>query len=223
MQFDLVTLLILALAPGLFWLWYFYHRDRYAHEPLYWIIWIFLLGMTITVPVAILEDLVGAALPDPYLAVFAAPVIEELAKFLVVWRTVFRTQDFDEPVDGMVYATAAGLGFATLENVGYIFLSYESSFPDALGTGVLRALLSVPAHALFSAIWGYALGMARFSPPDAGRRLILQGLVAAMVFHGLFNLLLLDYAGIAVLVLFLIPLLWWLVNRDFSRALGRFR
>lgn len=215
----LYLLILLAIGPALFWLWYFYHRDRYEPEPLSWIVMIYLLGMVVTIPVAFIEGLSSLVFSEFLVAVMVAPIVEEGAKFLVVRKTVYQTTEFDEPVDGIVYAAAVGLGFATLENVIYVFSALETSFAFAVQTGVVRAFLSVPGHVLFSTLWGDALGRAKFLP--AGRRsgIIAWGLILAMFSHGLFNLLLYDAIGFAILVLVLVPVLWMTVLRHIHQSL----
>ena len=213
-------LLLLAIVPALFWLWYFYSRDKYEPEPLSWIVLIYFFGIVITIPVAITQGIIGLILPEILIAVLVAPVFEETAKYLVVRRTVYETREFNEPVDGIVYAAAAGLGFATLENVIYVFSALESSLVLALQTGVVRAFISVPGHVLFSVMWGYALGRARFMPPGQRPAIIFGGLVLAMAAHGLFNLLLYDALGFAVLILVVVPLLWLAVHRRIRDALA---
>ena len=85
MDLTLWYLLILGFAPALFWLWYFYLKDRYAPEPRAWILRIFLLGMLSTIPIALIEGMIGIVFPsDVFLAVVVAPVVEEIGKFLVV-------------------------------------------------------------------------------------------------------------------------------------------
>jgi len=214
-------LLLLAIVPGLFWLWYFYSRDKYEPEPLSWIVLIYFFGIVITIPVAIMQGIIGLILPEIMIAVLVAPVFEETAKYLVVRRTVYETREFNEPVDGIVYAAAAGLGFATLENVIYVFSALESSLVLALQTGVVRAFISVPGHVLFSVMWGYALGRARIMPPGQRPAIIFGGLVLAMAAHGLFNLLLYDALGFAVLILVVVPLLWLAVDRRIRDALAQ--
>jgi RsiW-degrading membrane proteinase PrsW (M82 family) len=215
-----LALLLIAFAPGIFWLWYFYHRDRYGPEPLIWIFRVFLLGMLMTVPAALAENALSIVLPAFAISVIVAPVVEESLKFLVVRKTVYETPDFNHPIDGIVYATTASLGFATLENLGYVLLSYQTSLPLALETGFLRAFLSVPAHALFSSMWGYALGHAKYRPAPERGLIILKGVLLAMVFHSVFNMLVFyDYVGMAILILVLVPVMWWIVNREIKSAL----
>ncbi len=214
-----LPLLLLALAPGVFWLVYFYSRDRYEPEPLSWVLTVYLLGMAVTMPVAILEGGLELATGSFISAILVAPVVEELAKYLVVRKTVYESQEFDEPVDGIVYAAAAGLGFATLENVIYVFSSYQESLVLALETGLLRGVLSVPGHVLFSAMWGYALGQARFLPVRRGKAVIFQGLLIAMAAHALFNFLLISDLGFAILALVVVPALWIAVHRRIRTSL----
>ncbi|MCE5298755.1 MAG: PrsW family glutamic-type intramembrane protease [Methanoregulaceae archaeon] len=212
-------LFLLAIAPAAFWLWYFYNKDRYEPEPLSWILMVYVLGIAVTIPVAFIEGVIGEVLPEFLIVVMVAPVVEESGKYLVVRKTVYESGEFDEPVDGIIYAAAAGLGFATLENVIYVFSALETSLFLALQTGLVRALISVPGHVLFSAMWGYALGKARFLPAEKRPGVIATGLILAMASHALFNLLLYDAIGFAVLILVVVPLLWFSVQKRIDKAL----
>src|SRR5215470_9552521 len=49
-----------------------------------------------------------------------AAAVEELAKVLVVYGAIWNKPEFDERLDGIVYATRAGLGFALVENIAYL-------------------------------------------------------------------------------------------------------
>jgi RsiW-degrading membrane proteinase PrsW (M82 family) len=213
-------LVVLAIAPGIFWMYYFYHKDRCEPEPLSLIVELFVLGILVTVPVAFTENLFGLFMPELLLVVLIAPVVEELGKYFVVRRGVYYNREFNQPIDGIIYATAAALGFATLENVLYVFNSYLMSLPLAIGTGMIRAILSVPGHALFSIMWGSALGIAKFSPPARREQIILGGLFLAMFFHGVFNFLVMNSIGFAILVLVVVPLMWWMVFQRIHVAMS---
>ena len=113
---DTLTILALGLAPGIFWLWYFYRKDKLEPEPKHLIIKTFFLGMVSAVPAIILETPFKGLL----LTVIAAPVIEEYLKYFVVRRTIYNHAEFDEPMDGIIYAAAAALGFASAENTLYL-------------------------------------------------------------------------------------------------------
>lgn len=221
MDLTLWYLLILGFAPALFWLWYFYLKDRYAPEPRAWILRIFLLGMLSTIPIALVEGLIGIVFPsDVFLVVVVAPVVEEIGKFLVVYWFVFRRPVFDEPVDGIVYAVTAALGFAALENFVYLFAAYSETLTLPLELSLLRAVLSVPGHALMSSMWGYALGQSLVTPHPLGTRLIYHGLLLAIFLHAAFNLLVgAGLVGAVILILVLVPAMWLLATRRITASL----
>lgn len=143
------------------------------------------------------------------MAVFVAPVTEEIAKFLCVRWTVYNRSEFDEPVDGMVYATAAALGFASVENIIYVLNSWASGGAE-IGVLVLtgRSVLSVPAHALFSSLWGLALGWHKKRKTRKSSLMVVFGLLASMVLHGLFNYLTSENLFGGLLFLILMAIAW---------------
>jgi protease PrsW len=215
---ELGTLAILAVAPALFWLWWFYRKDRYDPEPRGLVAKIFLLGMLPVFPAAILEPLMYAALLGqtnentlPAIIVthllVVAPV-EEYGKYAVVKKWAFRHPAFNEPLDGIVYAAAAALGFAALENFFYLLNSGAWLI-------LVRGPLSTLGHVLFSAFWGYSLGMAwAQTDPVAAKRLINAGLIYAILGHAAFNIVLSlgslagdDSGALAALPLLVLPLM----------------
>jgi len=219
---TITLLLTMAIGPALFWLIFFYRKDKYATQPLSWIVKIFLLGALIIIPVAICESIAGILISEFAIVVIVAPIVEECGKYFVVTRYVYTTSEFNEPVDGIMYAVAAALGFATIENILYVFSIPLTELPTLFAVVIGRAVLSVPGHALDSSIWGYSLGIAKFGlPRDAPK--IITGLAVAIVFHGLFNFLLMSFLGIALLLLIVIPFLWRLVRRNIRDALKKSR
>ncbi len=238
---NMYSIVALAFGPGVFWLWYFYKKDKLEPEPKSYILKIFFAGMLVIVPVLAAECLCHCAanfisqFSNFYLVVLIAPIVEEYGKFFVVRKMVYHDREFDEPMDGIVYAAAAALGFASVENLMYLTATNFSSEPvPELGNGsvynavltlsFLRAILSVPAHVLFSSMWGYALGVAKFlHDPIRGRRYILHGLVLSIVLHGIFNFLILSHKTTAIVsaILLLIFLMaaWRMVQRRIEIAL----
>ena len=110
---ELLSYALLALAPGLFWLWFFVRGRSYRPKPRRLLAFAFFLGMLSTLPAAALEfaflqDVEIAAGTD--LATAAAAMLfvvgptEELSKFLAVRLGPYRSLYFDEPRDGLVYA-----------------------------------------------------------------------------------------------------------------------
>ncbi|MCK8517567.1 PrsW family intramembrane metalloprotease [Methanoculleus sp. 7T] len=223
-EIEPLAILALALGPGIFWAWYFYRRDKFEPEPASLIVKIFLLGVLVTFPVAFVEGFVGLFVASSLImGVIIAPIVEEYGKFWVVRRFAYRDTEFDEPMDGIVYAASAALGLASLENVIYVFAAYATSPSLAIGTIVVRAIFSVPGHALFSSVWGYALGRAKFTAAAQRPGIVFRGLALAMVLHGIFNLLLFTADVVAytmiAFILVLIPGLWILADRNIRSAL----
>jgi RsiW-degrading membrane proteinase PrsW (M82 family) len=88
-----------------------------------------------------------------FLFALVAPV-REAAKVAAAWPA-FRSRHFDEPYDGVVYASVAAMGFAALDTA----LRLRAHPVGSLW--VVRALLAMPAHLFFACLWGYALGRAK--------------------------------------------------------------
>jgi len=199
-------LLVLAIAPGLFFLWFFWVRDKYEREPARLLLATFFLGVLSIIPTLILETIGGLVVPAPkegasiiqtllyYFIVIA--FAEEFMKFLAVRAKAYRSKEFNEVMDGIVYSSAAALGFATVENILYVLSS-------GVGVGLLRAVLSVPGHALDSSMFGYFLGLAKFGRQrKAG--LVWAGLLLATVFHGLWDTIISSLSGDLALPLVLL-------------------
>jgi len=192
---NVLAYVMLGFAPGAFWLWLIYQRDRYIPAPPFLVVRTFLWGVAVSLPVVIVEALLeavggvtlGGGLPGDssvariaYGAFVVAGFTEEAAKFLVVRRTVYPSPYFRHSLDGVIFAAASALGFASIENVFYM-----AEFGPAVI--LVRGPFSTLAHVFFSVAWGYALGQQK----QAGRgRRVAAALLAAMFLHGLFDFLL---------------------------------
>lgn len=181
------ALLIAALAPTAVLLHFFWVRDKYEREPWMRVLLVFFVSLLSVIPAAIFEmffnfsqyGLLGLAL-TVWLGV-AVP--EEAVKYLFLRWLAVGHKSFNEVYDGIVYGVAAALGFATTENLMYIF-SDGGNWTIAL----MRAVLSVPGHALWGVMIGYHVGRARFEPnPALKRSLVLRGLAFAIFWHGLYD------------------------------------
>ncbi|MGO8877883.1 MAG: PrsW family intramembrane metalloprotease, partial [Desulfomonilaceae bacterium] len=200
----------LAYAPGIFWLWYFYRKDI-EPEPLRVIRNCFLAGMAVCIPAAILETpaKIGGTV---FVISVACPILEECLKFGACYLIAYRRKEFKEPMDGVVCAVAVALGFASLENVFYLYGVPREGLGPLLTLTLIRSFFAVPGHALFAIMWGYALGRAKFTDHATGRRLILTGLGMAIAAHGLYNLMSLVDPFWAVGMMVFIPVAWGLAN-----------
>src|SRR5262245_44025365 len=152
------------------------------------------LGMLSVIPALILEvvlsKLVGAQL-EPQLtyqgasfqAFIVAAAVEEACKILVVYWVVWRRPEFDERMDGIVYASRAGLGFALVENVMYLL--QQQSLQGQIIVWVERALLAIPGHAMWTGMIGAMAARRRFDGRGLG---LAGGYLLAVAFHGAYDL-----------------------------------
>ena len=184
---NFIVLLNLALAPGIAIAVYIYLKDKHEREPFRLLAISFLYGvlstfvtLLISAPVQSLlilrEDDVAHQFVNAF---FKVAFIEEFSKFIFIRFILFPNKHFNEPFDGIVYAVMVGMGFATLENILYVF---QFGFT----TGILRMFTAVPAHATFAVLMGYFLGKAKFSL-DKKLYYSLLGLFVATLFHGAYD------------------------------------
>jgi RsiW-degrading membrane proteinase PrsW (M82 family) len=193
---------ILPFVLSFAWLLFLRRFDRARPEPMWLVAVTFALGAASVVPAAGLELGLSSVSPwlDPAtatlggqwralpltLTVFtlAVGVVEEGAKWLAAWSFAGHRREFDEPVDGIIYGSAASLGFAAAENVKYFAIGRMSGAVIAA-----RTFMTVPAHMFFGAIWGYAMGrhlLARKEGPGPWLRFFALAAFA----HGAFDAML---------------------------------
>ena len=174
-----------SLLPALAILVYFYRSDRFP-EPKNTIAAVAVMGalsIIAALPLAaMLEGLRGLWSfpygPQLFDAFVLAAFVEEFTRFLIVFA-VAQTPEFDEPMDGPVYAVAAAMGFAAVENLAYVA---QGGLPVA----VVRAVTAVPFHAANGAILGYLVALGRFLP-DRRREFYGLALAIPILVHGLYD------------------------------------
>jgi RsiW-degrading membrane proteinase PrsW (M82 family) len=180
-------LLALALAPGAAIALYIYLKDKHEREPLGLLMMSFLYGILSIAVTLIISYPVNAFFltrEDDVVeqfanAFFKVAFVEEFSKFVFIRFMLFNNKNFNEPFDGIVYAVMVSMGFATLENIIYVF-QYGYT------TGFLRMFTAVPAHATFAVLMGFFLGKAKFSHRNQ-LYLSLAALTSATIFHGAYD------------------------------------
>jgi len=164
---DLIpaAMVIAAIAPALLLLWLVVVADCRPEPPRVVLIAV-VLGAFSGVAAGGVELWLRRHLPiahNPWLAadevaLFIAAIPEEIAKVSVIAAIALRARHFDEPMDGVVYGTAVGLGFAALENLLYVV----GAGTHWQAVAAARAVLSVPLHGALGAIAGAYIASARF-------------------------------------------------------------
>jgi RsiW-degrading membrane proteinase PrsW (M82 family) len=194
----------LLLAPGMLWGWLFYRLHRYQKPDLRRLAALFLGGMLCGLVALLLNHSVekySAFWPGAtetinlgetefpfYKSGFWMMVgfNEETAKMLVLLLVSYPSKKIREPFDGILHGAVVALGFATLENMFYM-QQY------GLQVVVVRAVVTVPAHAFMTVPLGYFVAVARLRWEQGADnasvvRLLLAGWLIASVFHGTYDL-----------------------------------
>lgn len=216
---------IAAVLPAAGFLLLVLRLDRFEREPLSVVAAAFFWGaggaalfawVVNSTGLLLLDVTFGAAAAEIVGVSMMAPVIEESIKGLALLiLLVFVRKEFDNLIDGILYGSVVGLGFAMTENIAYFGEAYLEG--GLLGLGVLfylRIMLSGLAHAIFTASFGAAVGYFRESRRQIRYLVLPIGFLLAIAQHALWNLIpgtmvpaLVgdDPAGAMMLVLILFP------------------
>ncbi len=186
----------LGALPGLLWLYWFWFKDRHEREQRRKLLRVFVLGALGALLIAysrprlewLLPDRTGLRndLIDAFLVTALAEEIAKLAAFVVggLWL-----RQCDEPMDGIVYAASAALGFASVENA--FFLVSEGD-PRLI---CVRGFTSTIAHVLFLAPAGFFLVRAKLGLGRWRRELATLAVVLAVLLHGSYDWILMHSEG----------------------------
>ena len=195
--------LILGFLPSFAWLIFYLEEDPHP-EPKKLIFEAFLAGAVSTFIVLGVQTLFNSWAVDKgitahtFLSFLFLAGIEEFFKFGAAWIVISKNRDnFDEPVDAMIYLIVVALGFAAVENMAAASSAGELAFE----TTTLRFIGATLLHTLSSGLLGYywALSLIRIK-----RQTLLIGFVLATLLHTIFNYLIIKYEPAVVPTIFLI-------------------
>ncbi|RDI42969.1 glutamic-type intramembrane protease PrsW [Falsibacillus pallidus] len=210
----MLMVLSAGIAPGLAILSYFYLKDQYESEPVLMVFKAFLYGAVLTFPIMFVQYVFSVENVFHFnwsKAFLSAALMEEFFKWFILIFTIYQHGDFNEPYDGIVYGASVSLGFATVENILYLF---ANGVEHALG----RAVLPVSSHALFGVIMGFYLGKAKFSSQDKKKKWIFLSFFVPFLLHGLYDFIILtERSWIYYMIPFML-FLWWLGLRKVRQA-----
>ncbi len=181
---------ILALVPAVIWLILFYLQDVREPEPKQSVLAVFVLGALLAqaVGVPLVRDIfrtgdwiAGGALTNILGSILVIGFVQQFLIYAAVRYSVFNSAEFDERVDGIIYGTAAALGYATVVNLRYVLDSGGVN----LGFGTMRIIITAMALASFGGLVGYFLGRCKFEDEPAWWMPV--GLTLAAILGGLFD------------------------------------
>ena len=193
MQLYIISYLITII----FWLWIIMKYDKFEHEPIKVILFLFLVGGLISViPAGILNTLFHlltnhysesrlihiSGIEKSRLIFGFAGFSEETLKAIATVILVRKMKDFNEPADALVYAMTVAFGFAVIENIDYTLRFGLTNF-------LLRQFNAVPLHVGLAAIWGIGIARAKFLNQGKYLLSVLPYVLLAIVIHSTYNII----------------------------------
>jgi RsiW-degrading membrane proteinase PrsW (M82 family)/ribosomal protein L40E len=193
-----IIVLLLAILPAVVYVTLAVWIDRYEPEPWWMAAGAFLWGGSVALILSGIvnvtgRDLVsadlGKDLGEAYTGSISAPIIEEFTKGAVLFYVYYRRRhELNGLLDGVVYASLVGLGFAMTENVSYYANALQAGV-GALGVNfVVRGILTPFLHPLFTSMTGIGLVLA-LRARNRRTKIVapIVGLGLAMLLHSLWN------------------------------------
>jgi RsiW-degrading membrane proteinase PrsW (M82 family) len=197
--------------------------DLYEREPLRYVVPVFLWGFAVATTVSLvfntlfqltLSSVTSVKTANFFTAVVAAPVVEECSKGLALLLIFFVAYlarrrsgliEFAGVMDGIVYGSAVGFGFAIAEDILYGMQFGAETF-------VVRRIFGGFAHAAFTSLTGIGIGLIPFVhhkilkpiPP-------LLGLLGAILLHATFNFTATLFGLLAYAVMFFVILFYFVI------------
>ncbi len=185
--------LILALIPAVLWMTFFYTQDSSEPEP-----------RTFVIAVAVLGVLLAAAVGQPLIngffrtsswighdtqteilgSILVVGFTQEFLAYAAVRFSIYYSSEFDQRVDGVIYGTAAGIGYAVYLNVATVASGGGISGAD-LTAGVIRMVVTTLAQGALGGLVGYFIARAKFD--DEPVWWMPAGLTIAAIINGLFS------------------------------------
>lgn len=165
---SLLTIIsvIIAVIPPLLWLTIFYRQDRLNPEPKSFVFKTLLLGAL--VQKAIYTPLISLVFPNGetslstiarnyFITLILVAMIQEAAKLLSVRYSVYGSKEFDESIDGIIYGSALGLGFAAMTSIDNILSNGGALLSNVTSLVVIETF----AHASITGLSCYILGVSK--------------------------------------------------------------
>jgi|TARA_B110000881_G_C18565531_1_gene512395 RsiW-degrading membrane proteinase PrsW (M82 family) len=132
----------------------------------------------------------GAVFPEAenvFQSFFRAAFLEEGIKFALLIFFCVRLSALNEPMDAIVYGAAIGLGYAAIENVGYLT---SSSLENAWTIQMVKIrYYPLVMHMGFGILMGWLLSQNLFEERSIFKRriMLILSLSLPIFFHGAYN------------------------------------
>lgn len=188
---NFLILLFLTILPSYIIGRYIYKKDT-EKKPKKLIAKIIGATIVFTIIAAILESLFKTVWSTSqtfiqYLIEYMIGValIEEICKFLPAYFIGIKNKTINHKYDIIVYTVFSAIGFATFENILYVFTS------SGINTALYRMIFAIPAHAVYGMLMGYFLGNAYQEKQNGNQKAYrtnkIYSLLIPTIFHGIYD------------------------------------
>lgn len=186
--------LIVALLPVLLFLIWIYKKDKYNKEPIKDLVKFYIIGVMISFVAIVIErklvdfNVFEGIYSQLYLSFLVAGTTEEFLKAIVLTIVLFKDNKFNEKIDGIIYSVVLSLGFASIENIIYLFYETENLIYQV---GILRSVIAIPGHIMFGIMMGYYISKAKFSDTKSEKiNNIFKAIIIPIILHAIFDFIL---------------------------------
>ncbi|HQO39269.1 MAG TPA: PrsW family glutamic-type intramembrane protease [Spirochaetota bacterium] len=181
------------------WFYLIYRHDRLEPEPVFLVIMVGIAGgFFSSVPAAFLNTIAAWLTGAIDFLHHSANV--QVSKEQYIYFTLFvgfneefwkaalsvlilkRLNEFNEPVDALIYSMTIALGFAAFENIEY-------TMAGGLATLVLRSITAMPLHIGLAAIWGSGIARAKYLKEGRYFTTLIPYVTVAALIHAAYNYL----------------------------------
>lgn len=190
-------LINITIFPSILILLYIIRSDKFP-EPNHMILKAFLLGVFLCFPAGLINSQLIVDDRNAYIAGF----VEEPLKFFILFYYIKDKIHFNEPMDAIVYGTVISLGFASLENISYVY--FHTNMYDPVYIAFVRGFTAIPLHASCGIIMGFYFGLYAFK---GYKKYLIYSLVIPIAVHSIYNYI--TNLSMLLLIMYLIGIFFY--------------
>jgi len=209
-----IFLLFLAILPTIVLGYFIYSNDKIEKEPTPLLVKLGIAGigsvfLTLAItyvlyllfPFFAIADVTTLNVISLALYVFIGiALIEEFSKWILTYSIAWRNKAFNHVYDAIVYSVFVSLGFATIENILYVFGG--NGIEEAISIALNRMVFSVPGHTFFGVMMGYYLGLAKLTHvhglKEKSKKYLFYSLAIPTICHFIFDYILMSELPILI-------------------------
>ncbi len=206
-----ILIIILSILPVILLGIFFYKKDT-NKEPIKLLRNLFFSGILSGLLVIVLSYITTSIFPnlnsnslnifDLFIYSFIiTSLIEEVSKWIMIYFIAYKSPEYDQYYDIILYSVYVGLGFACFENLLYTIPN------NNLFIVLLRGITAIPAHVSYQTMMGYYLTLSKLKP-EKKKLYITLSLVVPVILHGLYDffLYLNNFIFVVIFLIFIVIL-----------------